>query len=80
MNLKVKTNLNNYSVIIGKNLRSKINRIILKERIHSQKFLLVYDSKVPAKMIKSIFNRFNHLSRYLTVIDKQKLLRIYSFI
>ena len=59
MNLKVKTNINNYSVIIGKNLCSKINKIILKERIYSQKFLLVYDSKVPTKMIKSILNRFN---------------------
>ncbi len=59
MNLKVKTNINNYSVIIGKNLCPKINKIILKERIYSQKFLLVYDSKVPTKMIKSILNRFN---------------------
>ena len=59
MNLKVKTNSNNYSVIIGKNLLSKINKIILKERIHSQKFLLVYDSKVPNQMIKSIISGFN---------------------
>ena len=59
MNLKVKTNINNYSVIIGKNLCSKINKIILKEKIYSKKFLLVYDSKVPAKMIKSILSRFN---------------------
>ena len=54
MKLKVKTNINNYSIIIGKNLCSKINKIILNERIYSQKFLLVYDSKVPAQMIKSI--------------------------
>jgi len=59
MKLKVKTNINNYSIIIGKNLCSKINRIILNERIYSQKFLLVYDSKVPAQMIKSITSRFN---------------------
>ena len=59
MKLKVKTNLNNYSIIIGKNLCSKINKIILNERINSQKFLLIYDSKVPAHMIKSIINRFN---------------------
>ena len=58
MKLKVKTNINNYSIIIGKNLCSKINEIILKERIYSQKFLLVYDSKVPAQMIKSIISRF----------------------
>ena len=59
MKLKVKTNLNDYSIIIGKNLYSKINKIILNERIYSQKFLLVYDSKVPAQMIKSIISRFN---------------------
>ena len=59
MKLKVKTNINNYNIIIGKNLCSKINKIILNERIYSQKFLLVYDSKVPAQMIKSIISRFN---------------------
>ena len=48
MKLKVKTNKNNYSIIIGKNLCSKIYKIILNERIYSQKFLLVYDSKVPS--------------------------------
>jgi 3-dehydroquinate synthase/shikimate kinase/3-dehydroquinate synthase len=59
MKLKVKTNKNNYNIIIGKNLCSKIYKIILNEKIHSQKFLLVYDSKVPAQMIKSIISRFN---------------------
>ena len=59
MKLKVKTNKNSYSIIIGKNLCSKIYKIILNERIYSQKFLLVYDSKVPAQMIKSIITRFN---------------------
>ena len=59
MKLKVKTNKNNYSIIIGKNLCSKIYKIILNERMYSQKFLLVYDSKVPAQMIKSIISRFN---------------------
>ncbi len=59
MKLKIKTNINSYSVIIGKNLCSKLNRIILNEKIYSQKFLLVYDSKVPIQMIKSIVGRFN---------------------
>ena len=59
MKLKVKTNLNNYSVIIGKNLCSKINKMILNERIYSQKYLLVYDSKVPSQMVKSILSKFN---------------------
>ena len=68
MKLKVKTNKNNYSIIIGKNLCSKIYKIILNERIYSQKFLLVYDSKVPAQMIKSIISRFNK-----AIIEKQIL-------
>ena len=59
MKLKVKTNKNNYSIIIGKNLCSKIYKIIFNEGIYSQKFLLVYDSNVPAQMIKSIISRFN---------------------
>ncbi len=68
MKLKVKTNINNYSIIIGKNLCSKIYKIILNERIYSQKFLLVYDSKVPAQMIKSIISRFNK-----DIIEKKKI-------
>ena len=59
MKLKVKTNTNNYSIIVGKNLCSKINKIILEERIYPQKFLLVYDSKVPAEMIRSIVRRLS---------------------
>ena len=68
MKLKVKTNKNNYSIIIGKNLCSKIYKIILNERMYSQKFLLVYDSKVPAQMIKSIISRFNK-----DIIEKKKI-------
>ena len=59
MKLKVKTKINNYSVIVGKNLCLKIDKLILKERIYPQKFLLVYDSKVPAKMIGSIVSKFS---------------------
>ena len=68
MKLKVKTNINNYSIIIGKNLCSKIYKTILNERIYSQKFLLVYDSKVPSQMIKSIISRFNK-----NKIEKKKI-------
>ena len=80
MKLKIKTNINNYSVIIGKNLCSKINKLISNERIYSQKFLLVYDSKVPTQMIKSIKNRFDHFGWHFTIINKQKFLRMYSFL
>ena len=59
MKLKVKTNIDDYSIIIGKNLCSKIKKIISNEKINSQKFLLVYDSKVPKRMIRSIVSRFN---------------------
>ena len=69
MKLKVRTNINNYSIIIGKNLCSKINKIILNERINSQKFLLIYDSKVPAQMIKSIISKFNK-----NRIEKKKII------
>ncbi len=68
MKLKVKTDTNNYSVIIGKNLCSKINKIILNEKIYSQKFLLVYDSKVPTQMIKSIISKFNKKT-----VEKKKI-------
>ena len=69
MKLKVQTNRNSYSVIIGKNLCSKINKIILKEKIYSQKFLLVYDSNIPTQMIRSIISRFNKKR-----IEKKKII------
>ena len=68
MKLKVKTNINNYSVIVGKNLCSRINKIISSEKIYSQKFLLVYDSKVPIRMIKSIKSRFSK-----KIFEKKKI-------
>ena len=68
MKLKVKTNKNSYSVIVGKNLCSKIDKIIFNERIRSKKFLLIYDSKVPTQMIKSIVRRFNNEE-----IEKKKI-------
>ena len=66
--IKSQTNKNSYSVIVGKNLCSKIDKIIFNERIRSQKFLLIYDSKVPTQMIKSILRRFNKKE-----IEKKKL-------
>ena len=83
MKLKVKTNINNYSVIIGKNLCSKINKIILDEKIHSQKFLLVYDSKVPSRMVKSILRRFNKkkiVKKKIVFNEKNKNLKTVSSI
>ena len=68
MKIKVKTNINNYPVIVGKNLCSRINKIVLDERIYSQKFLLVYDSKVPIRMIKSVVRKFNK-----KIIAKKKI-------
>tara|TARA_B100000941_G_scaffold21366_1_gene12799 strand:- start:393 stop:1487 length:1095 start_codon:yes stop_codon:yes gene_type:complete len=83
MKLKVKTNINNYSVIIGKNLCSRINKIILDEKIYSEKFLLVYDSKVPIRMIKSIVSRFNKkiiVKKKIVFNEKKKNLKTVSSI
>ncbi len=68
MKLKVKTSVNNYSIIVGKNLYSNVYKIISKEKIYSQKFLLVYDSKVPSQKIKSIINSFKK-----RIIEKKKI-------
>ena len=69
MKLKVKTKINNYSVIVGKNLCSKIDKIILNEKIYSQKFLLIYDSKLPTQMIISILSKLNK-----KIIEKKKII------
>ena len=69
MKLKVKTKINSYSVVVGENLCSKVNKIISNERIYSKRFLIVYDSKVPAKMVNSILNKFNKKR-----IEKRKII------
>ena len=52
--LKIKTKTQNYPVIIGFNLISKLSSIIKNQSIDFNKCLLIIDRNVPKKMINKI--------------------------
>ncbi len=54
INLKVKTKLENYPIIIGSNLISKLNFYLKRDSIFFNQCLLVIDKNVPKKMISKI--------------------------
>jgi len=54
INFKIKTKANKYSILIGSNLISKFSKILNQNLIKFEKCLLLVDSKVPKKIIKSL--------------------------
>ena len=51
--LRVITNSQKYSIIIGKNILSKINKFLKKSSISFNQCLLVVDKNIPKNFIKS---------------------------
>ena len=54
--LKVKTKLENYSIIIGPNLINNLNSYLNKNSIIFNQCLLIVDKNVPNKMVSKITN------------------------
>ena len=54
--LKIKTKLDNYSILIGSNLIRNLNLYLKKNSITSNQCLLVIDKNVPKKMVLKITN------------------------
>jgi len=52
--IQVKTLNNNYTIIIGSKLLTRVKKILNKNSIESEKYLLVIDSKVPKIFINKI--------------------------
>ena len=52
--IQVKTLNNNYTIIIGSKLLNRVKKILNKNSIESEKYLLVIDSKVPKIFINKI--------------------------
>ena len=52
--ISINTKNSNYNIIIGANLINDINKIFKKNKINSEKYLIVYDSKVPFKIINTL--------------------------
>ena len=45
--LPIRTKSKNYKIYIGKNIISKINKIVINENIKFKKTLIVVDKKIP---------------------------------
>ena len=50
--LKIKTNSNNYSILIGTNLLTKIPLIVKRNLIKFDKCLIIFEKKIPKKKYK----------------------------
>ena len=62
--LKIKTKTQNYPIIIGSNLVSKISKLTKNESIDFNKCLLIIDKNVPKKMINKVNQAFNQKKIY----------------
>ena len=52
--IKIKTNTQKYSIIVGFDVISKIKKIIYENSIEFKKCLLIVDKKVPKKFINIV--------------------------
>ena len=50
----INTEDSNYNIFVGSNLIAKFNKIVKKSKINSKKFLIIYDSKIPLKIINDL--------------------------
>ena len=55
--LKVNTKQKKYSIYFNNNLVNEINKILDKENLKFEKFLIVYDSKIQKNTVEKIFKK-----------------------
>jgi len=65
----IKTNSNNYPIVIGSNLIKSLLNIVKKNDLNFNKCLLVIDSNVPKKFIRKI---------KLSLAKKQKVIYLFN--
>ncbi len=73
--LQVKTKSKNYPIIIGKNILSKIPGLLKKSNLEFLQCLIIVDSNVPKKLVKSLLNSLMHKKRtiyYFKANEKNK--------
>ena len=55
--IKVNTNTKNYSILIGRNLINKIDKILISNKISLEKCLIVTDKNIPNKFKKVLYKK-----------------------
>ena len=68
----INTKNSNYNILVGSSLISKIGLILKKYSINSEKFLIVYDSKVPLKKIHLLKKKLKKNSVLLKFHSSEK--------
>ena len=63
--LVIKTNSQNYPIIIGHNLVSKISKIMIDNNVKFEKCLLVTDKNVPQKLINKIIKSLKNKKKFI---------------
>ena len=55
--INIKTTTKNYSILIGRNLINKIDKIIIDHKITFEKCLIVVDKNIPIKFKKILYEK-----------------------
>ena len=71
----VKTNLHSYPVIIGKNISLNISKILKKNNIYFQKCLIIYDKKVPIKVLKNLKQKIKNKKIFIYKIKSSEKIK-----
>ncbi len=66
--IKVKTNTKDYSIIIGRNIIGKINKILKDNKLSFEKCLIVTDKNIPKKFKKLLFTKLKSKKLFKTDI------------
>ena len=71
--LNIKTKNENYPILIGTNIISKVSKLFSDNSINFKKCLLVIDKKVPKKFIYKINNSFKNKNIYKYYFDANEI-------
>ena len=63
--ITISTANSKYEILIGSNLINKLDKILKSKLPKSEKYLIVFDSKVPFKMIKKLKQKIKKKSDFI---------------
>ena len=78
--IKIKTNSKNYSIIIGRNLIGKIDKILTKSKIDFEKCLIVADKNIPNRFKKVLYKKLRKKKLFKIEILPSENIKKYSTI
>ena len=74
--INIKTNTKNYSILIGRNLINKIDKILKDNNITFEKCLIVTDKNIPNKFKKTLFKKLKSKKIFKIELVHQKKIKI----